>query len=129
MNDGFSLIEIMITLTIIGVLLIIALPIYSQHTIHANRMTAEIALTKVAAALEQQYITTQSYKDMTLDKLHIVTPKQYQLKITSTTDSTFTLTANPLAEQAKNDKACAALTLNSNGEKGITGFGTIEECW
>lgn len=129
MKNGFSLIEIMITLTIIGILLVIALPTYSQHIAHANRMTAEVALTKVAAALEQQFITTQSYKNINLNELSITPPKQYQLEITSTSDSTFTLTAKPLSEQAKNDKSCGTLTLNSNGEKGITGSSTVEECW
>lgn len=128
-EKGFSLIEIIISFSIIAIMLAIALPAYFHHLLRAERMTAEIALTKLAAALEQYHLTANSYKNSKLEDFNIDSPRQYQLEIVSATPSTFMLAAHPLAEQAEHDKECATLTLQSTGERGITGLGKREECW
>lgn len=126
---GFSLIEIVISFSIIAIILTIALPAYSHHLLRAQRMTAEIALTQLAAAIEQAYLKTNTFKNIKLDDIKMDFPQQYQFEITSSTNATFSLAAHPLAEQAKHDIECGTLTLDSTGEKGITGSGKLEDCW
>ena len=59
--QGFSLIELMIAVVIIGVLAAIAIPQYSQYKIKTRRSTAESALESFANAMERHYTLTNSY--------------------------------------------------------------------
>lgn len=129
---GFSLVELLITLTIISILSAIALPFYSQHQANERRLEAEVALNKLAISLEQYYITHHGYQDVTLINLEFndkIADNRYQLIIASATDNSFELQAKPLDNQARIDAACGTLTLNSSGEKGITGPGQLSDCW
>jgi type IV pilus assembly protein PilE len=125
---GFSLMEVLISLAIILILSAIAIPSYTHHITQANRSEAEIALSKLAVALEQYFTLNNTYKNSTLD-VSTFSPKNYALEITSATTTSFLLTAIPSATQAKQDTECGTLTLNSSGEKGIKGSSTLEECW
>jgi type IV pilus assembly protein PilE len=120
---GFSLIEILIAIAISGIILAIAIPSYSQHVIRAERMQAEVALMQLAGKLEQYYTINNTYQNAPLEFAEV---KHYRMEITSATDTSFAISAYPLEQQ---DKECATLSLKSNGEKGISGTGTIEECW
>jgi type IV pilus assembly protein PilE len=129
---GFSLFELLITLTIIGILTLIALPAYTEHVAHEHRIEAEIALEKLAASLEQYTTLHNTYQNATLESLgspEIVANNTYQLSITTATDTYFLVIATPSDAQASKDKTCGTLTLNSEGEKGITGQGKLSDCW
>jgi type IV pilus assembly protein PilE len=58
---GFTLVEIMIVVAIVGILVAIALPSYNQYILRAQRANAKIALSSAAAWLERNYSLTQSY--------------------------------------------------------------------
>jgi type IV pilus assembly protein PilE len=53
MHGGFTLVELMITVVIIGILASVAYPSYQKWTASARRTDAQIALTRVAAAQEK----------------------------------------------------------------------------
>lgn len=129
---GFSLLEMLIVLIIIGILSAIAIPLYYSHIVHERRLEAAMTLEKLAVALEQYDTIHNTYKNASLVELGFpekIADNHYQLMITSTTDSSYNLQATPLAEQAEKDNTCATLTLNSLGEKGITGSGKLNDCW
>ncbi len=129
---GFNLIELLVVLTIIGILSALCFPLYSQHIVHEKRLEAEIMLEKLASALEQYYTIHNSYKGATLEQLNIpaiIVNNNYQLAITSTNDTDFFIQATPLNQQAQNDNACATLSLDSQGEKKISGAGSVSDCW
>ena len=57
--QGFTLIEIMIALLIIGILASVAVPNYQAYVQKAKRADAQAALTNMAAALEDYYSNNQ----------------------------------------------------------------------
>lgn len=129
---GFSLIELLVALTITGILCAISIPLYSQHIVKARRLEAAATLTNLALALEEYFTEHHSYKDATPAKLGFadkIAHEHYQLIIVAATDTNFKISAEPLAEQAIKDQECLALTLNSLGEENITGHGNWKECW
>jgi type IV pilus assembly protein PilE len=130
--NGFSLFELLITLAIIGIVTLVALPAYTEHITHEHRIEAEIALENLAASFEQYNTLHGTYQNATLQSLgspEYVSKNTYQLNIRTATDTDFLLNAVPCNEQADKDKPCGTLTLNSKGEKGITGQGNVSDCW
>jgi type IV pilus assembly protein PilE len=60
-QKGFTLIELMITVAIIGILAAGALPSYSAYVIRASRSAAQTELLALAALQEKIYLNTSSY--------------------------------------------------------------------
>lgn len=126
---GFSLIELLTVIAILSIISAFCLPIYSQHILQAKRTEATFSLTKLASALEQHYSIHHTYKNATLQSLGFsekIADNRYQLSLV-TTESSYKIAAAPLATQA--DAMCGTLTLNTQGEKGLTGSGNLKDCW
>jgi type IV pilus assembly protein PilE len=114
-SAGFHLLEILITLALVGILATIGLPVYSQHFDRERKLAAEQMLNKLAVAMEEYRIEYGSYKGATLRELKMderVGEKHYQLKIESATDNEYLLSA-----EGKDKDDCGALQLNSAGER------------
>lgn len=129
---GFNLIELMLTLSIIGILCMMGLPVYSQHLIHAKRLEAEMDLIKLANALEKYFLLNNTYEKATLGQLNIpekTADNQYKLQIVSVSNSDYLIQALPLDQQIEKDKICGTLRLDSAGNKAITGSGSLVNCW
>jgi type IV pilus assembly protein PilE len=125
---GFSLLEVMLALFIAGVLTALSVPVYTKHVIHQNRLAAETALMKVASALEQYYTEHNSYAGIALEELHFPPiNKNYKFHINASPNR-FILAAQPVNKQTR-DTQCATLSINSQGEKKITGNGKLADCW
>ena len=131
---GFTLIELMIVVAIIGIVAAIAYPNYTQYTIRSNRSAAQSFILGVGNKQEQYILDARQYAD-SLAKLNMTTPsevsKNYDITIdgVATTPPTYTVTATPKGTQASKDTLCKNLTINQAGTKGETGTGSVADCW
>ncbi|OGT61423.1 MAG: hypothetical protein A3F14_00875 [Gammaproteobacteria bacterium RIFCSPHIGHO2_12_FULL_43_28] len=130
--NGFHLIELLITLFLISIISVFAIPRYTQHIVSAKRLEAANMLVKLSVAMEEYQLTHLTYKNATLQALKIpeyVAKNNYQLMIKTADDSEYLLLAMPINEQALRDTRCGQLSLDSVGRKSVTGVGGVDECW
>ena len=125
---GFTLIELMIAVVIIGILAAVAFPSYEGYLRRSRRAEAQQTLMAAASKQQQFLLDTRSYTT-TLSALNLSVPASVNTYYTvtlsvasaSSTVPAFTVTATPLNSQARD--SCGALTLNHNGVKAPT------NCW
>jgi len=129
-QSGFTLIEVMIVVVIIGILAAIAYPSYDEYVKRANRSEGQALLNDAAARQERYFAQNNAYITSSdeLSKLGLRTETgKYKLQVAEGAkgDGGYLLTAL----QQFGDSKCGNLTLNAMGKKGRTGTGkTVEEC-
>lgn len=141
-HAGFTLIELVIVMLIVGILTSIALPAYTQYVTKSRRAAGEACLAIYASYMERFYSTNMAYNQDSSGAALTTLPSQdcastantgqyYQYSIGSSTSSTYQLLATPKAgsSQAKNDKKCATLKLDQSGQRDKTGTGSVTDCW
>lgn len=137
MNKGFSFIELLATLVIIGILTSIAYPNYSRTLTRHHRIDAQTALFNLASKLEVYHMRNGSYETPLLTLLNstISSAGFYELKIIKADKTSYALQATPLKAQAKRDLMCQSFTLNNLGIEDITTgpsgapTGNATSCW
>lgn len=131
-NQGFTLIEIMIVVVIIGILASIAYPSYSEYVRRGNRAEGQSYLLDIAARQERYYAQNNSYVTHIDDIGNLGATAssetgKYNLSLSG--NNRFTLTATPTFA----DPRCGSFTLNARGEKNMAAHngvtGTKNDCW
>lgn len=136
---GFSLIELLITVMIIGILSAIAYPSYLSYTKKSNRTDATSTMYNVAQTLQRCYSQTYDYTQcltgatpsgVTGVAASAASPQgYYTITVTASSATVYEIKATPAQSPQTSDSVCTAFTLGSNGAQKSTGSGTSQTCW
>ncbi|MGB0467584.1 MAG: type IV pilin protein [Pontibacterium sp.] len=133
-QKGFTLIELMITVAIIGIIAAIAYPSYTGYVQDARRSEAQGSLAEAAQWMERQFTVDGRYtanSDGDNRSISAYSTDSYTLAVESSTTSTYTLTATPVAGGAQASDRCKILTLDNIGVKAAKDSSNtaISDCW
>ncbi|MDR4514051.1 type IV pilin protein [Nitrosomonas sp.] len=132
-SHGFTLVELLVAVAIVGILTAVALPSYQNYVRDTNRGVAKAILYENAQFMEQFYTENNRY-DQDLAGNAIVIPLiqsprtgaiQYQISLQAIANTTFTLQAVPVGSMAGD--VCGTLTLTNTGLQGAGG--DVAACW
>lgn len=141
---GFTLIEILMVIAIIGILAAIALPGYEQYVTRSKRGLAKSAIVQVMDRQAQFFVDNKRFAtDLTdlgygedgfginrsgKEVASTSADRVYVVQLASGASTTaFTMEAVPQLSQATKDAKCGTLQITHTGVKSVTGTGT--DCW
>jgi type IV pilus assembly protein PilE len=125
---GFTLIELVVVMVVIGILAAIAIPNYSEYVLRGHRSAAQAYISDLASRQSQFFLDRRRYAD-TVAALNVPAPAEIASRYTITVvavagpPAAFTLTATPSGPQASD--RCGVMTIDQTGTKGAA----ATRCW
>ncbi len=135
LSRGFTLIELMIVVGIVGIIAAIAFPSYQAQVQSTRRGAAAGCLLEIAQQMERRYTSSLSYNTTdTLPALSCATDQasNYTFEFTSGNPQTATYVVRATAVGGQVGDSCGNLTLTEKtvkGAAGVTDAATVKKCW
>ena len=137
-KTGFTLIELMIVVAIVGLLTLLAWPSYQDYIKKGKRAEGKSALAQAAQAMERYFTNNNTYTvDLTAAGFKAYSGESAATSAytivaiagtTGTIATSYILTAAPSSWD--DTAACGDLTINQAGTRGVTGGAyTSVQCW
>lgn len=125
-RNGFTLIELMVTVAIVAILAAIAYPSYVEQVNKSRRAEGKSAILQTASQQERFYTLNNTYSTTlaapsTNYTITVTTPAP----ATPTDTDTYAITAEPLFTDAK----CGTLTYDQLGTRTVSGTADLAYCW
>lgn len=137
-THGFSLIELLVAIAIVGVLAAIAVPSYRTYVLQAHRTDAVRALSSYRQALERCYSQNFTYVNAATTPCPAAPGAAttsangyYNVTFPTLTATTYTILATATGAQVK-DASCASLQVTNTGAQSALNSGgadSTQACW
>jgi type IV pilus assembly protein PilE len=143
--QGFTLIELMIVVAIVGVLASLAYPAYTGQLARGKRADARVQLATAQQWIEKFYSENYNYATDTAGNAATTafnaqpfstSPRAgdgaavYTISLTvAATSQSYTVTAVPLSGGSMAADSCGSLSLTNTGRRGNTGTNSVLSCW
>ena len=129
-ENGFTLVELLITIVILAILVAVAVPSYMAQAQKSRRTDGTAALGRASMVMESCRSDLATYAGCAGRVAATSEESFYNMAVVITGGgSGYTLTATATGNQA-GDTYCTTITLNSQGTKGYTGSAAdTATCW
>ena len=115
-SAGFTLIELMVTVAIVGILASVAYPAYGSYLVKSHRAAAQVHLMELAQKQSQHMADARSYAtDLGTTPAAVAAKYTIAIRVEDGPPSAFTITATPVAGTAHAEDG--PLTINSAGTR------------
>ena len=137
-SRGFSLVELMVAVAIVGILSMIALPSFMQSVRKSKRIDAQAALTRTSTNLERFFVQAGTYTT-TVASLGVLVDsgvgysddRNYVITVAAGATgiaSSYVVTATAVADTMQaDDTGCTVFTVSSLGQR--TPDPSTSKCW
>ena len=133
-ENGYTLIELLITVAIVGILASISIPSYNSYVMKSDRTEGKSFILEIMQRQEKFYNENNTYTTTLSDLGYAgatATSEKGHYTVTATAGAdgiadNVVLTAEPIGSQAR-DTECGSFVMNSNGAKSVSTSATT--CW
>lgn len=128
LQRGFTLIEVLVTVAIVGILLAVAMPAYSDYVTRGRLSEAFSALSTAQSAAEQFWANRRDYTGFDGASTFPASSSNFTYTLSNASPSSYTITATGTGKMAG-----FVYTINQSGTRATTGsptgWGTSPNCW